>query len=52
MTYEYYTDQNGGGRGSSTDLLYAYPSKSKGIRPCLILPKTALTDDNNNVIGG
>lgn len=25
---------------------------STGIRPCLILPKTALTDDNNNVIGG
>lgn len=23
-----------------------------GVRPCIILPKTALTDDNNNVIGG
>ena len=25
---------------------------SNGVRPCIILPKTALTDDNNNVIGG
>ena len=25
---------------------------SNGIRPCIILPKTALTDDNMNVIGG
>lgn len=30
----------------------SYCSNSLGIRPCLILPKTALTDDNNNVIGG
>ena len=27
-------------------------STKDGIRPCIILPKTALTDDNNNVIGG
>lgn len=27
-------------------------SNSDGIRPCLILPKGTLLDDNNNVIGG
>lgn len=27
-------------------------SDSSGVRPCIILPKGTLTDDNNNVIGG
>lgn len=31
---------------------YNYCSYSFGIRPCLILPKGTLLDDNNNVIGG
>ena len=30
---------------------FCLSTSSYGIRPCLILPKTALTDDNNNVIG-
>lgn len=37
---------------SKGDWHYNYCSYSLGIRPCLILPKSALTDDNNNVIGG
>lgn len=51
-TYEYYTDQNGSGYVSGTDLLYSYPRNSKGIRPCLILPRSATVDDSSNVIGG
>lgn len=38
--------------GSNGDWGYGFCSSSGGIRPCLILPKGTLTDDNNNVIGG
>lgn len=31
---------------------YGSCSSSNGVRPCLILPKGTLLDDNNNVIGG
>ena len=40
-----FVDTDGSQDGNSANYQY-------GIRPCLILPKTALTDDNNNVIGG
>ena len=50
----YYTMSTGSACDINTSgTLSWYGATSKdGVRPCLILPKTALTDDNNNVIGG
>lgn len=48
--YEYYTQTDGGGDISSSDLVSAYPSKSKGIRPALILPSDVCIDESTHRI--
>ncbi len=50
LNYEYYTQTDGGGNDGSTDLASAYPSKSKGIRPALILPSDVCIDESTHRI--